>query len=363
MNPKHIVIVCGEKSGDLLGAHCMKSIGLEHSYSGICGSEMISNGAHSILPMTTLSVMGYQAVLSSLFKIKKAENTIINHINTVEPDLIILIDLPGFNLRIAKKLKIQNKSHKILYYVCPSIWIWKSHRKKTLENYVDYLLTLFDFEKKLFKDSVLPVECTGHPLLSQPNGNETKEYLTLFPGSRKQEIVRNFPIQYAAAKKLSTYTGLPIAVSIASPELLPLITSIVDGHCILEEGTSILLHKTKFAIATSGTMTLQLASMAIPTVVTYSITGMDYFIAKFLLRLKIEYISLPNIILGKMLFPEIVSTRLSCDQIFSTSKTLLEQDLSYNFKKLSEILNQHNNTNTIQTAFKALINSNQQDTK
>ena len=200
---KHFIIIAGESSGDAHGAQLIKNLVEENptiSFSGLGGPKMEKQGFHSLVPMRRLAVMGFWEVIKNITFFFQLEKLILNHIIKTQPNKIILIDYPGFNLRIAQKIK-RIIDVKILYYISPQLWAWKENRLDIIKSSVDSLIVLFPFEVDWYKKRGVCVKYFGHPLVEgglQKTGGrlEKKDSYTiaLCPGSRKQEIKQHLPI-------------------------------------------------------------------------------------------------------------------------------------------------------------------------
>ena len=204
---KSIFISAGEASGDLLGANLIKALrNLDDSVTiqGIAGARMQAKGVNSLFPQEDLSVMGLIEVLPKLFLIAKRFYQTVDHILQTTPEIIITIDAPAFNLRLAKKLRKKGYTGKIIHYVAPSVWAWKEKRAKKMVGYFDHVLCLFPFEPPYFEKYGLNATFVGHPLADQLElqPRPIKKTLLLLPGSRKTELKALSKIFITVAKRL-----------------------------------------------------------------------------------------------------------------------------------------------------------------
>ena len=323
---KKIFFFAGEQSADALGSHLV-SIAKKNNYTcvGIGGALMASAGLEIIDTIDNFQIMGFLSVLKNLptviynfFKIRKL---ILTH----QPDFVIFIDYPGLSLKLAPSLKKHGFKGKIVQYVCPSIWAWKNHRKKTLETYFDILFTLFDFEAQLFIKSKLKTYWCGHPFsLSQTETNK-KSHIIIYPGSRASVIKNNLPVQIEAAKFLSKETNLPVGVSCSSLNNLELIKKITKNELpIFSNGDE--KNLTKVAIATSGTITIELALREIPTAVTYKVPRIDGLIAKYFFGLNLPFYCIVNILLNKEIYKEFIGLHLDSKKIYEYLRLKINSD-------------------------------------
>ncbi|MEX0962138.1 MAG: lipid-A-disaccharide synthase [Simkaniaceae bacterium] len=302
-------IFAGERSGDSLGENLLKTLYEKDPNLNIlatAGPKMRKYPLKPLLKMEDFEVMGFVDVAWHLPRLITKFQTIKNKILSINPKKVVLIDYPGFNLRLAKALRKKGFSNPIIQYVCPSVWAWKKGRIKTMSENLSLLLTLFPFEPACFSNTPLKARFVGHPITEKIPKRQKGQgpYLALFPGSRKKEIKRNLPLQLQVAKEM----GCPIGLSIANESIRPLIEKIIAGTKFpLKIFTTpySLMENARFAIATSGTINLELALYQVPTVVTFAIKPLDLFIARRILKIDLPFYSLPNILLSKELFPEL----------------------------------------------------------
>lgn len=318
--PPLIFLFTGEKSGDDRGENLVRSLKAlcpNVRLIGVPGPKMRALGVESIIPMEEFQVMGFIDVLFALPRLFRLFRTVKKAIIESAPDAVVTIDYPGFSLRLARALWKMNHPAKRIHYVCPSVWAWGKKRIPLMATILDQLITILPFEKKYFAKTKLPIAYAGNPLLLNNHERKKENLLAIFPGSRTKEIVRNLPLQLAAAKK----TGLPISISCAAPDKLALIQSLAPGEKITLEP---LIPKAAFAIATSGTITLELALAGVPTVVTYAITPLDTFLAKKIFRINLAHYALPNIIAGGAVFPEHFGPDCTLEKVSASLQKILE---------------------------------------
>ena len=336
-------IIAGEASGDLHGSNLIKEIKKKDSFAIIrCwgGDLMESEGGTIVKHIKDISFMGFWEVLLNLRSILKNLSFCKKDIILFNPDTIIYIDYPGFNLRIAKWAK--NCSFNNQYYISPQIWAWKENRVKILRKCIDNLYVILPFEKNYFKKThSLNVEYVGHPLvehilkikkdpffIKKNNLDQKKEIITLMPGSREQEIKKILPIFIDVIKNFKSYQFVIAAVpSIKSKFYLSLLKN--NNVKIIYNNTYNLLTHSKAALVASGTATLETALLKIPQLVCYKTSPISYFIAKRLVKLK--YISLVNLILNKEVVKELIQKNCNVKKITKELKELL-------FKKNNSII-------------------------
>lgn len=329
-NPSHtIFIFAGEKSGDLHGGELITALKRQnpnlHLY-GVGGPKMRSEGFECFLPMENFQVMGFVDVFFALPKLLFYFYKIARHLLKNPPDLIVFIDYPGFNLRLAKHLKKKKIPSKLCHFICPSVWAHGKKRIKTMEQTLDHLLTILPFEKQYFENTTLPVTYVGHPLVSRIAESKHnplpispgKKLIALFPGSRLHEIKRNLPLQIAACKALKALDPtLLFAISVAGDHVKKEIhhqlscAGFTFDLLVPEKDTYPLMQTAYSAIATSGTVNLELALHNVPTVVMYAVSRIDLFIVKYILKLNLPFYGIVNIIAEKEVFPELFGPKLT----------------------------------------------------
>lgn len=307
MNKSDIFVVCGELSGDQLGYSMLKDLCHSKKIEGVLGPNMQTLPIQELLPMDCFNFMGFTKPLASIFRIISSFRKITNHILRTNPKVVLLIDLPDINLRIAKHLKKKKFAGKVIQVVCPTIWAWRPKRKKILEKYYDHLCCLFPFEKELFKDSTLKVSYIGHPLTSiQPKRDKVKKVIAVFPGSRKQTVQKLLPTFLEICKG---YKDFEIHVSCAKKSLIKEIEKISKGYniqIVMPEGKEHLLQSAFVALTKNGTINLELALQHVPQVTCYTITRLEKFLLTWVFSAYIPHYSLPNILLGKRIVPELI---------------------------------------------------------
>ena len=307
---KRIFFSAGEASGDLLGANLAKALLTKHpelKISGMGGSKMAEAGVDVVIDADKLAVVGVWEVIKHFKDIRAAINQVKQMLQQDPPDLIVLIDYPGFNLRIAKIA--HEAGVKVMQYVSPQIWAWRYGRIKKIRKYIDHIALLFQFEEKIYQKENVPATFVGHPLseVAKPtlsreaafiefNLDPNKPVIALFPGSRKQEVSRLLPIMMQSIplirKKLpNAQFVLPLASTLTREFIQPFITEDVT---LVENNTYNLLSVSTAAIAASGTATLEIALAQVPMTIIYVIIPISYFIARLLINIK--NIGLCNII-------------------------------------------------------------------
>lgn len=333
MAPKNILIVAGEPSGDLYASNLVKDLkALEPglNFFGLGGNLMKNAGVDIIFDMKELALIGATEVLKNLSKIKKAQRSLFDRIDSGKTDLAILVDYPGFNLRLAGQLKKRNIP--VAYYISPQIWAWGFGRIRIIKEAVKKMVVFFRFEEELYKRHGVNAEFVGHPLLDIVKPGLSKEEfikkyglskerlkVALLPGSRKMEIENLLPALLSACEILNSHFKGRIEFIIAkeknlSPGLYEhtikdfgIKATIADGE------TYDVLNVSDFAIVASGTATLETAIIGTPLIIVYKtsfITSMLYYLVR-----RVPYLGLVNIIAGRELAPELLQSKVTPEKI------------------------------------------------
>ncbi|MDR1390845.1 MAG: lipid-A-disaccharide synthase [Holosporales bacterium] len=333
---KRLYIIAGEPSGDFLGSFVINKLKTMHDFeiTGIGGKFMEEAGLKSLFDINEISIAGITEIIPHILKIKKLINFTVNSILKNVPHVLLTIDSPGFCFRVAKLIKKKNPSIKLIHLVAPSVWAWRSKRAVKLAKLYDHLLTLFDFEPKYFIKHNLKTTFVGHPAIEkfENSDNVKSNTVLLLPGSRTQEIKLLLPIFLEAVKSIDTDR---IVIS-TLPHLKPLIKSMLVSQkmeIISDEEKKAALYRTaKLAIVSSGTATLQLALSGCPMVVCYRLSWISYAIIRALV--KVDYISLVNIILNHSVVPELIQNDCNADFITKIANSIDIEFQIENFKKL-----------------------------
>ncbi len=340
IDAKRILLVAGEASADLHGAHVvqeLKHIDPSIHVYGIGGEELLKAGMKILFDARDLSVVGIVEVVSRLPQIAKAFRTLKRQLETAPPDLMILIDYPDFNLRIAAVAKKQRVP--VLYYISPQIWAWRQKRAKKIARLVNILAVVFPFEVSLYETEGLPVQFVGHPLLDRelPSADST-EALQLFgmkpewpiigllPGSRKAEIARLLPVLLDTAHYLrkefpAAQFIIPVAPGTSGQEIQAWATQKNVPVIIVENQLHQALQVCNLVLVASGTATLETALMKKPMIIIYKVSWLTYLIGRMMIR--VPCIGLANIVAGKPVVPELIQRQANPEQIFREAVSLL----------------------------------------
>lgn len=325
-------IVAGEASGDLHGSNLAKHLILNDSNAVIQawgGDRMSQQGVEVKKHIRELAFMGFVEVLLNIRTILRNFETCKSQIEAFAPDALILIDYPGFNMRLAKWAN--KKKIKTIYYISPQVWAWKKSRVKVLRRTVDEMFTILPFEKDFYAKYGMKVHYEGHPLIdaiedfkkniSVKKNTDDKPILALLPGSRKQEIKKMLPVMLQASDAFSdTHRIIVAALSILPKELYETNRKNIE---IITDQTYNLLSNAQCAFVTSGTATLETALFKVPLVVCYKANALSYLIARQLVGKNIKYISLVNLIAEKEICTELIQDKLTKENMIYEMKKLI----------------------------------------
>ena len=351
-----IYIVTGEKSGDQHAADIVRHLNSKDKNLKIRawgGEKLKEQGVTLAKHINEISYMGFWEVFKNLFKIFNNLKFCKRDILNFSPDLIFLVDYPGFNLKIAEFAS--NNNIKVYYYISPKIWAWKSSRIHIIKKYIDKMFVIFPFEKEFYKNYGFDVEYYGNPIYdSVINNKYTLEpspnlpVISLFPGSRKQEIDKILPLMLKAVNDFSKYQLIISATNSFSIDYYNKfienykLSSNYNQTCnidILFDRPYDILSISKAALVTSGTATLETALMNVPQLVCYKTSLISYFIAKYFINIK--YISLVNILLDKLVVDELIQFDLTVENIKKGLDKLINDDnrvLSSDYNNLKNLL-------------------------
>lgn len=359
-------IIAGEASGDLHGSNLIKELRkLDKDATIRCwgGDLMQEQGAEVVKHYRDLAFMGFIEVIKNLSTIFKNIRFCKEDVQHFQPDVLILVDYPGFNLRIAKWAK--EAGLKVIYYISPQVWAWKESRVKLIRQVVDKMLVILPFEKGFYENKWdYKVVYVGHPLVEVVENfllkekqaievydtkeeNQNKEIIALLPGSRKQEISVKLPIMLNASKYFSNYRFIIAQAPGQNKEMYDQFINTYNNVELAKPGqTYSLLAQSKAALVTSGTATLETALFGVPEVVCYKGSSLSYQIAKRLI--KIKYISLVNLIMDKPVVKELIQHDLTADNIKKELNDILHNDqritqLKKDYQDLKDLLKQGGN--------------------
>ncbi len=334
-------IIAGEASGDLHGSNLIKELKKLDSSAHIrCwgGDKMQAAGGELVKHYRDLAFMGFTEVLMNLRTIFKNLAFCKEDILQYKPDTLILIDYPGFNLRIAKWAKEQGlfegSRGKVIYYISPQVWAWKEGRVKMMKECIDKMLVILPFEKDYFKNKWdWEVEYVGHPLVEVIEGQKLKvesqkfsekPIIALLPGSRKQEILKKLPVMLEVSKSFPAYQFIVAKAPGLDGAFYDELLKDYSNVSYVADQTYNLLSQATAALVTSGTATLETALFGVPEVVCYKGSYISYQIGRRLV--KVKYISLVNLIMDKLVVKELIQQDLTIDNLKRELEELLTND-------------------------------------
>jgi lipid-A-disaccharide synthase len=348
-------IIAGEASGDLHGSNLIKELQeLDGDANIRCwgGGKMEATGASLVKHYKELAFMGFAEVIKNLPAILKNIQFCKNDISFFGPDVIIFIDYPGFNLRIAKWAK--EKNFKTVFYISPQVWAWKESRVKSIKHDIDKMIVILPFEKDFYKKWNYEVEYVGHPLVEviekfkkdHPGIKKSSSTIALLPGSRKQEIKSKLPVMLAATKNFPDYQFIVAKAPSIEDEFYDGFVKDYANVKMIANDTYSLLMKSAAALVTSGTATLETALFDVPEVVCYKAGHISYQIAKRLVKLK--FICLVNLIMNREVVKELIQNDLTPERITSELKKILEdsskrEKLAEDYLQLKQLLSEGGN--------------------
>lgn len=350
-------IIAGEASGDLHGSNLLKGLKMVDQNADFRfwgGDLMKAQGGELVKHYKETAIMGFVEVIMSLGKIKGFFKECKKDIQDYKPDVLILIDYPGFNLRMAEFAK--SIGLKTYYYISPKIWAWKESRIKKIKAFVDKMFVIFPFEVDYFKKHNYPVDYVGNPLLDavqekidknesfddfiEINKLENKPVIGILAGSRKQEIDRNLSIMLDIIPNYKDYQFVIAAAPSIEPNYYDKFVKGYDVKVVFNQTYDVLKHSTA-ALVTSGTATLETALFNVPQVVCYRAGNLSYYIAKQLI--KIEYASLVNLIMESEVVKELLQFDMNSEMVkLELDKILYEGEernlMIENYKQLREVM-------------------------
>lgn len=325
-------IIAGEASGDLHGANLIKELFVGDAHANVrCwgGDLMAQTGATLVKHYRDLAFMGFVEVVMNIKTILRNIKFCKQDIAQYKPDVLVLIDYPGFNMRIAKWAKQQGL--KVVYYISPQIWAWKQNRVHALRRDVDRMLCILPFEVSFYKKFGWDVDFVGHPLLDAvaqrkpkvllPELPKDKPIVALLPGSRTQEIKTMLPVMLQVAENFPEYTFVIAGAPSRKAAFYDAFKRGKNVFLVLDE-TYNLLQQAHAALVTSGTATLETALFNVPEVVCYKGSTLSYHIAKRLV--KVAYISLVNLVMDTMLVKELIQHDFTVKNVTQELKLILE---------------------------------------
>ena len=332
---KKIFILTGEPSGDKLASTVISKLKINNpniEYLSVGGTHIKKLGIQSIFDLKEITYLGFTSVLFNIFKIRKKINKTVEEIIKFNPDILFSVDSPDFTLRVAEKVKNINHNIKIIHYVAPQVWVWRKNRVKKIKKFIDHILLLFNFEKKYFDEENIKNTFVGHPLIEKKDNvitsldnliSKDKKIISLFPGSRKSETSVLLPILLNFIKLMNKKKLDHLFVFHATDENKEFIINKVkktnlDNIDIIsdEDIKDQVLSNSIFAVSKSGTISLQISSANIPSIIIYKLGFINFMIFKLLVN--VRFANIINIINDKEVIPELLQKECNAEEIYKT---------------------------------------------
>ena len=370
---KKIFILTGEPSGDKLASTIISKLKKNNSnieYLSVGGTHLNSIGIKSIYDLNEVTYIGFTSVLFNIFKIKKKINETVKKIIEFKPDILFSVDSPDFTLRVAEKVKKIDPDIKTIHFVAPQVWVWREHRVKKLKKFLDHILLLFPFEKKYFDKENIPSTFIGHPLLETVDRSKIditqiiknhKKIISVFPGSRRSEVDILLPILIDFVKKMNNKHKDIFYVFHSTPEFNK---STQDR--LLKEGftncgsisdekiKSEILKCSIFAVAKSGTISLEICNAKVPSVIIYKMNFINYLIVKMLV--KVKFANIINIAADEEIIPELIQSKCNSQNIFKKIDSFFinKKSIQEQIDKTQKIINNFKTNNSSEIAASVL---------
>ncbi len=371
---KKIFILTGEPSGDKLASKVINQFKKNNSgieYLSVGGENLKSLGIQSIYELSEITYIGFTNVILNIFKIKKKINETVKAIIKFNPDILFTVDSPDFTLRVAEKVKKINPKIKTIHFVAPQVWVWREGRVKTIKKFIDHILLLFNFEKKYFDKEKMSNEFVGHPLLDESIESKidinqildkNKALISIFPGSRASEINVLMPILLDFIELMNKKYEDFIYVFHSTKEFSELTKSYIKiknlKNCEIISDDKIKSHtlkKSVFAVAKSGTVSLEICKAKIPSIILYKMNFLNYLIVRSLV--KIKYANIINIAAKQEIIPELLQSKCNSKNIFKYVSSFIEdpKKIKFQVEKTQSILSEFKtDSSSAQLASKAL---------
>ena len=371
---KKIFVLTGEPSGDKLASKVISKLKNRNpniEYLSVGGEHLKALGVKSLYDLKEVTYLGFTRVLLNIFKIKKKINETVDKIIEFNPNILFSVDSPDFTLRVAEKVKKMRPEIKIIHYVAPQVWVWREHRVKKLKQFLDHILLLFPFEKKYFEKENINCTFVGHSLLENDEKTkvdlsniikENKKIFSIFSGSRSSEIDVLTPILFKFIKMMEEkYTDIHFVFHTTIEHRQKLKEEVSKAglkECDVisdEKIKSHVLKKSMFAVAKSGTISLEICNAKVPSVIIYKMNKVNFFIIKMLVKVKSPNII--NIAADEEVIPELLQSKCNPRDIFKAVDRLLndKKNLEIQVKKSQEIINQFKNAKSSEMASSVLL--------
>ncbi|MDA7587934.1 lipid-A-disaccharide synthase [Candidatus Pelagibacter sp.] len=338
---KKIFILTGEPSGDKLASSIITKLKIQNpniEYLSVGGEHLNNLGIRSIYDLKDITYLGFTSVLLNIFKIKKKISITVDEIIKFEPDILLSVDSPDFTLRVAERVKILNNKIITVHYVAPKVWVWRKKRVKKIKKFIDHMLLLFSFEKEYFEKENIKTTFVGHPLIEDKENvkivsnnliSKDRMIISIFPGSRKSETTVLMPILLDFIKlmhiKNYNYDYIFHATNENKKFLADQIikSNLKNIDVVSDENIKLkVLSNSVFAVSKSGTVSLQICNLNIPSIIIYKLSFLNFMIFKFLANIK--FANIINIINDKEVIPELLQKECNSKEIFNSVIYLLK---------------------------------------
>ena len=332
---KKIFILTGEPSGDKLASTVISKLKINNpniEYLSVGGTHIKKLGIQSIFDLKEITYLGFTSVLFNIFKIRKKINKTVDEIIKFKPDILFSVDSPDFTLRVAEKVKNNNKNIITIHYVAPQVWVWRKNRVKKIKKFIDHMLLLFNFEKKYFDEEKIKNTFVGHPLIEKKDNvittldnliSKDKKIISLFPGSRKSETNVLLPILLNFIKLMNKKNHDHSFVFHTTDENKEFIidkvknTNLDNIDVVSDENIKDqVLSNSIFAVSKSGTISLQISSANVPSIIIYKLSFINFMIFRLLVNVK--FANIINIINNKEVIPELLQKECNEEEIYKT---------------------------------------------
>ena len=338
---KKIFILTGEPSGDKLASSIIAKLKIQNpdiEYLSVGGEHLNNLGIRSIYDLKDITYLGFTSVLLNIFKIKKKISKTVDEILKFDPDILLSVDSPDFTLRVADRVKKLNNKITTVHYVAPKVWVWRRKRVKKIKKFIDHMLLLFSFEKEYFEKENIKTTFVGHPLIEDKENvkivsnnliSKNRMIISIFPGSRKSETTVLMPILLdfinLMHKKNYNYDYIFHATNENKIFVTDQIkkSNLKNIDVVSDENIKLkVLSNSIFAVSKSGTVSLQICNLNIPSIIIYKLSFLNFMIFKFLANIK--FANIINIINDREVIPELLQKECNSKEIFNSVIYLLK---------------------------------------
>jgi len=371
MAAKRIFISAGELSGDIHGGNlvaALKKLEPEINVMAVGGDNMAAAGVELICHIRETSFMGFAEVIKHLPAVRRLWKTTLNHLDNTKPNLAVVIDYPGFNLRLAKALTARHIP--VIYYISPQVWAWRESRVKKIKRYTQQVLCILPFEEEWFQKRGVTAHFVGHPLLDQiakeQQQNEVvqslrppdaKPFIGLFPGSRQQEVERHLPVMIDTISLLKKkFPAIKAAVAVAPEINIEHFINDKDNLFFwIKNHNHQLIQESDGLIMASGTATLEATIFQKPFTVIYKMSGISYRLGKRLV--KVPFITIANLVAGQQIVTEFIQTYASAPNIATEVEAIILNQFYHDriVRSLAEVVHQLGEAGASERAAKIIL--------